>query len=121
MRMKRFFSTSLEMLPNVLLPDNIAKSGINLIRELKIDSLRAEITIFEAAKAHAAIDSRSLVETKDIRTVVPMALRLRQSEFISHYIEQHDKERNALIEANLFNSLWFDKTKAVRQLEISRT
>ncbi len=79
-------------LPHVRLPNQVAAPGIALIRKLGIDSLRAEITLFEAAKAYAAIDSRSEVELEDIRVVAPMALRLRRSAFMNQYFDERTQE-----------------------------
>jgi magnesium chelatase subunit I len=90
--------TARQLLSDVILNDEIARLGINLIRELGIDSLRAEITLFEAARAHAAIDSRSDVENKDLRAVAPMALRLRGSDFMSQYLQDQDKQKSGLVD-----------------------
>jgi magnesium chelatase subunit I len=76
----------------VNLPEKVAQLGIQLIKTAKIDSLRAEITLFESAKAHAAADGRSRVETDDLRTVTPMALRLRRSKFMVDYIKDRVRE-----------------------------
>ena len=59
--------------------DSIAKAGIALITELKIPSIRAEISLFEAAKAHAAADNRNIVTEDDIKAVAVISLRLRNS------------------------------------------
>lgn len=88
--------TARKLLHNVHLTDETAQLGINLIRQLRIDSLRAEITLFEAARAHAAVDSRSVVEIKDLRAVVPMALRLRASDFMTQYLQKQDREKKGL-------------------------
>ncbi len=47
-----------EIVNRVVLPDEVARIGLELINRLKIDSLRAEITLFESARAHAAADAR---------------------------------------------------------------
>jgi len=80
----------------VELPDEVAAQGINLIRNLKIDSLRAEIALFEAAKAYAAIDGRFKIEMNDLRAVAPMALRLRRSIFMSKYFDERKEEETLL-------------------------
>jgi magnesium chelatase subunit I len=85
-----------ELLPKVELPDTVAKVGLRWIKELGIDSLRAEITLFEAARAFAAADSRQLVEIEDLKQVAPMALRLRKSSFMSDYLSQQEKEQAQL-------------------------
>lgn len=77
------------LLPNVEISDEVAGWGIKLVRDLKIDSIRAEITLFEAARAHAAADSRSEVSIDDLKLIAPMALRLRRSEFMPKFIESH--------------------------------
>ena len=40
------------------LPDKVARPAIKLVQKMGIDSLRAEITWFEAARAYAAADGR---------------------------------------------------------------
>ncbi|PWH16091.1 MAG: magnesium chelatase [Anaerolineae bacterium] len=82
-----------ELLPKVELPDEVAKVGLKWIKELGIDSLRAEITLFEAARAFAAADSRQVVEVSDLKQVAPMALRLRKSSFMSDYLSQQEEEQ----------------------------
>ena len=77
---------------NVNIPSKVAKFGIDLIKTLDIHSLRAEITLFEAAKALAATESREQVSFEDIITVAPMALRLRRSTFITDFLESNLKE-----------------------------
>jgi magnesium chelatase subunit I len=84
------------LLPQVEVPDIVTQTGIELIRALQIDSSRAEITLFEAARAHAAADNRTLVVIKDLRVVAPMALRLRRSEFMTRYFEERAQEDNEL-------------------------
>src|SRR5512136_1281388 len=54
-----------DSLPQVKLPDEIARQGLAIIREMQIDSLRAEITYFEAARAYAAADARLEVQESD--------------------------------------------------------
>jgi magnesium chelatase subunit I len=79
-------------LSEVSVPEEIALLAINLIQKLKIDSLRAEITVFEAARAYAAADNRNVVSAQDIREVAPMALRLRRSSFINQYFDERALE-----------------------------
>jgi magnesium chelatase subunit I len=78
---------------NVTLPDNIARPAISLVQKMGIDSLRAEITWFEAARAYAAADGREAVSNQDLQAVAPMALRLRRSKFMTEYFgDQKDEE-----------------------------
>jgi len=84
------------LLPQVELPEPVTQAGIELIRALQIDSSRAEITLFEAARAYAAADNRTTVGIDDIRVVAPMALRLRRSVFMTRYLEERAQEDNEL-------------------------
>ena len=85
-------------LPQVELPEEIAKLGLLLVQKMKIASLRAEISLFEAARALAAADSRLVVSEEDLCHVAPMALRLRRSEFISDYIDNQAAEEIEIAE-----------------------
>jgi magnesium chelatase subunit I len=85
-----------DLLPNVKISPAIANVAIALIRSMKIDSLRAEITLLEAARAFAASDGRTEVELTDIRAVVPMALRLRRSSFMVQYFQERQSEEQEM-------------------------
>jgi magnesium chelatase subunit I len=61
-----------------------------------IDSLRAEITWFEAARACAAADGRDAVTPADLKTVAPMALRLRRSQFMAEYFSNQKGEEEEM-------------------------
>jgi magnesium chelatase subunit I len=81
-----------ELLPKVMIPNEVAPLGLKLINNLKIDSLRAELTLFEAARAYAAADGRQSVSVSDLDEVASMALRLRRSKFINEYLSQQTDE-----------------------------
>jgi magnesium chelatase subunit I len=83
-----------DLLQNVILPDEIAAQGLKLIDQMRIESLRAEITLFEAARAYAAAAGCQVVSSQDLRAVAPMALRLRRSGFIQTYFA-HQKDEEA--------------------------
>ena len=68
-----------------------------LIEKFRIDSLRAEITLFEAARAHAAADGRTEVYAEDLRQTGLMALRFRRSNFMNEYINQQQTEDGEII------------------------
>ena len=68
-----------------------------------IDSLRAEITWFESARAYAAADGRTKVTSDDLKTVAPMALRLRRSKFMTDYINDQQGEEEEM--SNLLKTL----------------
>ena len=66
--------------------------GLALVQALEIDSHRAEYTLFEAARAHAASDGRDVADMRDLRSVAVLALRERQSEFMTRFFEQQEHE-----------------------------
>jgi magnesium chelatase subunit I len=68
-----------QLVTQMNIPEEIAKLGIELITNLKIPSIRAEISLFEAAKAHAAADNREQVTLTDLEAVAVMSLRMRTS------------------------------------------
>lgn len=85
-----------DILPQVEIPAPVEQAGTQLVQRLGIDSLRAEITMFEAARAFAAADSRKVVTLEDLQVVAPMALRLRQSPFMLQYFQDQGKEEQRL-------------------------
>lgn len=86
-----------EIVNKVVLPDEVARIGLELINSLKIDSLRAEITLFESARAHAAADARLTVNMEDMQEVALMSLRLRRSGYITNYLEQQQAEDKEIL------------------------
>ena len=84
------------MLPKVSLPDRVARPAIKLIQKMGIDSLRAEITWFEAARAYAAADGRGKVSPEDLQAVAPMSLRLRRSQFMAEYFSSQAGEEEEM-------------------------
>ena len=91
------------LLPTVEIPPAVELIGTKLVQQLGIDSLRAEITLFEAARALAAADARQSVNLEDLRTVAPLALRLRQSPFMIQYFKDQGTAEKHLTE--MLNSI----------------
>jgi len=85
-----------DILPEVIIPEQISSLGLDLIRQLNIDSLRAEITLFEASRAFAALDNRKVVSSEDLQIIAPMALRMRRSEFIEKYLTDQSIEEKEI-------------------------
>jgi len=85
-----------DALPAVTVPDDVAHLGLALIEQMKLDSLRAEITLFEAARAYAVADGRTEVVAQDLAVVGPMALRMRRSDFIENFFSQRENEEAEL-------------------------
>ncbi len=85
-----------DRLPQVTLPDDLATEAIARTQEMGIDSLRAEIAWFEAARAYAAADARTEVTAADLQVVAPMALRLRRSAFMDDYFTARRDEEETI-------------------------
>ena len=84
-----------DILPDIKIPQRMINQGLELIHSLGINSLRAEITLFEAIRAFAALDNRKAAKAEDLNIIAPMALRLRRTEFIDKYLsEQSDEEQD---------------------------
>ena len=63
-----------------------------MIQTLGIDSNRAEITLFEAARAHAAADDRDEATAGDVEAVALLALRQRQSLALDRFFQEQEAE-----------------------------
>jgi magnesium chelatase subunit I len=85
-----------DLLPQVRLSDEIAGLGLAVVHRLQIDSLRAELTLFEAARAYAAAAGRRQVLPADLKEVGLMAVRLRQSAFLMEYNRQQEVEESEI-------------------------
>jgi len=85
-----------DLLAEVEIPDDVSRAGLQMISDLRIASLRAEITLFESARAMAAADGRKHVTQEDLNQVALMALRLRRSQFMDDYFEEQEAEENEI-------------------------
>ena len=83
-------------LPQVTLMPQIERTGMAWVKRLGIDSHRAEIVLFEAARAHAAAEGRARVDLTDLRSVASMALRQRRSRFMDDYFAARMEEEREL-------------------------
>ena len=79
-------------LSDVTIPAPLEQLGLKWIRDLGIDSHRAEVTLFEAARARAAADERREVALDDLQATAPMALRQRRSQFIDEFFAHQHRE-----------------------------
>ncbi len=70
--------------------------GLDMVRQAAVESNRAEITLFEAARAHAAAENRAEAGVDDIRAVALMALRQRQSPQLARFFEEQSAEDERL-------------------------
>jgi magnesium chelatase subunit I len=84
------------LLPKVTISDKVAQPAIAMAQKMGIDSLRAEITWFEAARAYSAADGRTQVSPDDLQIVAPMCLRLRRSAFMSEYFTNQQGEETEM-------------------------
>ena len=82
---------------DVTVGDGAKRLGLRLIHELKIESNRAEITLFETAKAYCVSDERMVVQPTDIESVALMSLRLRQSDSLTEFHGNQDEEDTLLL------------------------
>jgi magnesium chelatase subunit I len=85
-----------EKLPQVLLPAPTAALALQVAERLGIVSHRATAALFEAARALAAADNREAVTAEDIRTLAPLALRMRRSAFLTDYLARQGEEEQEL-------------------------
>lgn len=81
-----------ELLKETTIADEAVALGLSLVQKLDIDSHRAEYTMFEAARAHAAADGRDVANIQDVRAVAPMALRQRRSQFMVSFFNSQREE-----------------------------
>jgi magnesium chelatase subunit I len=83
-------------LPDVTIGIEARELGLKIIEKLGIASSRAEITLFEAARAHAAADERLEVLRADIEAVTLISLRMRQSTGLPEFMAQQQSEDDML-------------------------
>jgi magnesium chelatase subunit I len=81
-----------DLLPEVKFAPGVERTALGWVKALQIESHRAEITLLEAGRAHAAIDGRTETTLDDLKVIAPMALRQRQSNFMRQYIESQTAE-----------------------------
>lgn len=81
-----------QRLPLVQIGPEARELGLQLVKSMEIDSNRAEITLFEAARAHAAADERLEVETADIEAVALLSLRQRTSQALTKFFQEQTEE-----------------------------
>jgi magnesium chelatase subunit I len=85
-----------ERLPQVTVAPAAEQAALELVSQLRIQSMRAEIVMLQAARARAASDERETAEVADVLAVAPMALRLRYSPFITDYVESRRQEDDSI-------------------------
>jgi magnesium chelatase subunit I len=102
-------------LPSVALPSSAEDAGMQWIRRLGIDSHRAEVALFEAARARAAADERTAVTAADLRAVAPLALRQRRSRMIVEFFEKQEVEDAEIARAIARTSRRPGKRRAARR------
>ena len=92
-----------QRLPQVVVSEAARDLGLQLVQQMQIDSNRAEITLFEAARAHAAADERDCAEVEDVQAVALLALRQRRSTALAQYFEEQAAEDQKVLK--LFNGM----------------
>jgi magnesium chelatase subunit I len=86
-----------ELLKETIVSEKALELGISLVHELGIDSTRAEFTMFEAARAHAAADGRDVADVRDLRFVAPLALRQRRSVYMDEFFDHQLQEDQQIV------------------------
>ncbi len=86
-----------EILPHVMVGENGRLLALSLIKKMGIASARAEITLFEAARAHAAADMRQEATADDVQAVALLALRQRTSKNIAQFLADQDAEDKSIL------------------------
>lgn len=95
---RREVTEAREALSEVSLNEEAERFGLDMIQKLGIDSLRAEISLFEGARAHAMADGRTEATLEDVTIVAPLSLRLRRSHFIEDFFAELAEEEDELSE-----------------------
>ncbi len=85
-----------DRLPQIMINPSARALGLSLVKQMAIDSHRAEITLFEAALAYAAADERQEVAPEDVQAVAHIALRLRQSPALEQFFVEQMAEDSQL-------------------------
>jgi magnesium chelatase subunit I len=86
-------------LSQVTVSPQAEQAALELVNQLHVQSLRAEIVILQTARARAAADERDHATAADVVAVAPMALRLRYSRYISEYIQDRSQEDQTIQQA----------------------
>lgn len=81
-----------KQLPDVAVGDAARQLGLRMVQALEIASTRAEITLFEAARAHAAADGRDVAAPEDVQAVSLLALRQRHSHYLEQFFAEQEEE-----------------------------
>jgi magnesium chelatase subunit I len=97
-----------EAVAKITISPDAKRIGLDLVQQLEVDSMRAEITLFEAARAYAAADDRDEVVPADIGAVATIALRLRQSQGLD------DFHRTQRTEDERLGTLYMDRMEALQ-------
>ena len=88
---------AVDLLPEVTISGEAREIGLELVRRSAIESSRAELTLFEAARAHAAAEDRQQALPVDIRAVALLALRQRQSTRLDRFFKEQSTEDERLL------------------------
>jgi magnesium chelatase subunit D len=99
----RQIETARRLLPEVVISDHIMGLIASICMQLDVEGLRADITIYKAATALAALEGRHTVTEQDVQQVATMALahRTRRQPFeqpgvdraeIEHIVNEYHKQ-----------------------------
>jgi Mg-chelatase subunit ChlI len=112
-----------ENLQNVVIPEEITTSCIEIILELGVDTHRAELSALQGSVARAALHGRREVTWEDLQVMLPMALQHRLGEEETQRELDWDKLEQRVIEGRKetetsgkgwFPTPFFRKKKAMK-------
>lgn len=95
-KLKQEIAAAREILPHVSVEPAAEQFAITCIQRLAVPSHRAEIALFEAARARAAADFRMVAGVDDVRRVALLALRQRRNPQIDEYAAAMVAEEEAI-------------------------
>ena len=98
MQIREELQNARKRLEEISLPKRTLQAGLELVQQLGIHSLRAELTLFEAARAYALIDGRKRVRIDDLKLIAPMALRMRRSAYIQNFLHDQTAEEKEILD-----------------------
>ena len=85
-----------QILPSVTLSQEALDLGLSFVQILRIESNRAEFTLFEAARAYAAAADRDVANASDVAAIARMALRLRQGYGMQDFVRLLESDEEML-------------------------
>ncbi len=87
MALRQEIQQARERLSRVQVPEAMVRRVAEALSRMHLPSMRAELALLEAARAHAAAEDREAVQEADVRAVASLVLPLRRREEVDAYFE----------------------------------